>query len=281
MGVAVCILIKVTYAETSEEVRQAFINLHDDKKANNCGTAVDWLYPRREQLKDDLVDELYRTDSQGAEAIMFLLFNTHSFKPDERFINTVLANLGRNDRFYVARAMGFDRPSGGLEFIQTTWEYVDAHFDVFEPLLTQQISTTDDPWILWAMAWEFKSRGTLKQKIDLYTPEVMKRAAASLADDKIGYNASQAIRLFLILGDRSAPILKEAAKSRDAQAKSFALATLDALKGNRHAFGYLNTRVSLVDKLLSLPGAQDTYAEKGEPDWLPDESERYREKSYP
>lgn len=281
--VAACVLTKVSYAQASEEVREAFINLHDDNKKLNCGTAVEWLYPRREQLKDDLVDELYRTDPQGAKAIMFLLLNTRSFKPDERFINTVMTNLGRSARSYVGSRMLFDRPPPSSGAIQTIWEYVDAHFDVFEPLLTQQVSITSDPWILWAIAWEFKSRGTLEQKIDLYTPEVMKKAAASLADDDVSYNASQAIRLFLILGDRSAPILKEAAKSHDTQARSFALATLDALKGNHRAFGYLNANVDLTHPLVSLPGAKDYRRTTSEPEWLRDETERYRysDKPYP
>ncbi len=267
-------------AEPSDEVRRAFINLHDDMVKHNCGDALGWLYARREQLKDDLVDELYRTDAQGASAIMFLLLNVRSFKPDERFLNAVVSGLAENDRYSVPGRFLCDYPSAEPGRIGSTWAYVDAHFDIFEPRLTQLIGTTGDPWILWAIAWEYKSRKMLEQKIALFTPEVMRKAAANLADDNVGYNASQTVRLFLLLGDRTVPILKEAAQSSDAQARNVARATLDALKGSHRAFGYLNAHLNIVYQLLGLPGAQRP-AEY--PPWLNDETEPYahNEKPYP
>lgn len=278
-AVTACFVTKTTFAQTSNEVRLAFVNLHDDTKKHNCGEAVAWLYSRRDQFKDDLVDELYRTDAQGATAIMYLLFNTRSFKPDERFINTVMASLGRSSRAYIGGGIAYDLPPREAGQARGTWEYVDAHFDTFEPLLTQQIGTTSDPWILWAIAWEFKSRNILEQKIDLFTLEVMKKAAANLVNDNIGWNASQTVRLFLVLGDRTVPILKEAAQSPDSQARNFARATLDALKGNRRAFGYLNSKVDLTQGLLTLPGAKDYQT----PEWLSDETEPYlfNDRPYP
>jgi len=80
-------------AQSPEEVRRAFVDLHDDKVPHNCEHATDWLLKNREQLKDDLVDELYKTDWQGRDAIFHLLLNTSSFVPDDRFIRFFATTL--------------------------------------------------------------------------------------------------------------------------------------------------------------------------------------------
>jgi hypothetical protein len=267
-------------AQTEEAVRRAFANLHDDQTKHNCGDAIAWLYPRREEIKDALVDELYRTDAQGADAIMFILYNTRSFKPDDRFIRLIMRKLSPGEKQRMPNGW-FDLPLGPVgpgnkpTEITRPWEYVDAHFDLFEPLLTNQISTTKDPWILWATAWLFKTHRVWETKVDLFTPEVLEVAAANLVNDDIGWNASAAVRLFLILGARSEPTLLRATRSSDSQARYFAKATLDALKGERRAFGYLGSKVNLSETPLPGRGV-------AEPEWLGDLIAYYRDRDvYP
>lgn len=252
-------------AEADREVRAALASLRSDHKKHNCGEGIELLYPRREELKDALVDELYRTDAQGQAAILFILYNTKSFTPDERFLRLVMQQLPA-DQKAAAHGSGCDLPitvrdDGELNEIVSRWEYVDAHFDLFEPLLTAQISTTKDSWMLWATAWLFKKRGIFETKMDLFTtPEVLGVAAANLARDNVNWNASGAIRLFLILGERSVPALRTATRSSDSQTKYLAKATLDALKGERRAFGYLGSKVNLSETLFG-PGVV-------EPEWM-------------
>jgi hypothetical protein len=242
-------------AQTEKEMRRAFVDLRDDQKKNNCGDAIAWLYPRREELKDALVDELYRTDPQGVGAIMFILYNTKSFTPDERFIRLVMQYLSpgssrRMPKGWFDLPLDPPDPTGKRREITGPWEYIDAHFDVFEPLLTAQISTTKDSWFLWATAWLFKKRGIFETKVELFTPEVLGVAAANLAGDEVPWNASGAIRLFLILGERTEPTLRAALRSSDSQARYFSKATLDALKGEHRAFGYLGSKVNLSETVF-------------------------------
>lgn len=83
-------------AQTPAEVRQAFIDLRDDKVPHNCEHATDWLFKNRDQLKEDLVDELPRTDWQGRDSILHILCRTDSFTPDARFIRVLSSTLRDN-----------------------------------------------------------------------------------------------------------------------------------------------------------------------------------------
>jgi hypothetical protein len=247
-------------AQSPAEVRQAFIDLHDDKVPHNCEHAADWLLKNREELKDDLVDELYKTDWQGRDAIFHILLNTSSFVPDDRFI-----------RFFAATLP--ERENDGA-----AWEFVNNHFDQFDPLLKEQVSKMSnrphDMYTVWAAAWLAKKRGVFDQYAPLFTPAVLNEVAKNLKDDQVGYNASQAVRLFLLLGDQSLPTLREATKSSDNQTASLARATIDALSGKRNAFGFLASKLSLAFAPFG-PGPVI-------PDWLEGALQPYLERdTYP
>ncbi len=247
-------------AQTPAEVRQAFVDLHDDKVPNNCTHATEWLFKYREQLKDDLVDELYQTDWQGRDSIFYILTKTASFVPDDRFIRFFATTLPErtNDR--------------------EAWQFVNDHFDQFDPLLKEQVSKMSnrphDMYVLWATAWLAKKRGVFDQYLPLFTPAVMADVVANLKDDQERYNASQAVRFFLLLGDRSLPTLREATKSSDNQTASLARATIDALSGKRSAFGFLASK-TILDFAPFGPGPNI-------PDWLSGAMEPYLERdTYP
>jgi hypothetical protein len=247
-------------AQSPEEVRRAFVDLHDDKVPHNCEHATDWLLKNREQLKDDLVDELYKTDWQGRNAILHILLNTSSFVPDDRFI-----------RFFATTL-----PERVNE--NEAWQFINDHFDQFDPLLKEQVSKMSnrphDMYVLWATAWLAKKRGVFDQYVPLFTPAVLAEVVKNLKDDQVGYNASQAVRFFFLLGDQSLPTLREATKSSDKQTSSLARATIDAFNGKRNAFGFLASKLSLD---FTPFGPRPVV-----PDWLSGAMEPYLERdSYP
>ena len=242
-----------SFAQTPAEVRQAFADLHDDKVPHNCEHATEWLFTNREKLKDDLIDEFYKTDWQGRDAIFHVLVNTESFVPDERFIRLEAAGLA-------------DRENN-----EEDWEFISKHFKEFEPLLKEQLGKTShrshEMYVRWATAWLAKKMGVFDQYAPLYTPAVLKEVAQNLRNDNEKYNASQAVRLFLLLGDQSLPTLREAAKSSDKQAASLARATIDALGGSRKGFGFLASKTYLE---------MTAFGERVQsPDWLGEALEPY------
>ena len=84
-------------AQTPAEVRSAFKNLRSDHIKHNCGHAMAWLFAHRDALRDQMLQELYVTDPQGRDALLFVLFNTESFVPDDRFRRLVIDRLTRED----------------------------------------------------------------------------------------------------------------------------------------------------------------------------------------
>jgi hypothetical protein len=90
------LLGRLVQAQTAADVRQALLDLHDDKVPNNCTRATEFLLKYREQLKEELLDELYKTDWQGRDSILQVLYATQSFEPDKRFIHLAAKSLRDN-----------------------------------------------------------------------------------------------------------------------------------------------------------------------------------------
>lgn len=251
-------------APNPDDLRHAFADIRDDKVPHNCEHAAAWLMKNRDEIKEDLLDELYKTDAQARDTILHILFNADSFNPDERFIRFVVDRLPEKDTFWW----------NDLE----TWTYINNHFDAFDPVLKEHVgklgNRPNDMYAVWAIAWLAKRRGVIDQYAPLFTPAVLAKVATNLKNDNKDYNASQAVRLFLLLGDQSLPTLREAVRSSDSQGKNLARATIDALAGKRAAFGYLVSKLSLPRTPFG-PQVE-------EPEWLPAEVERYTEReTYP
>ncbi len=277
---AFCCLLapEIFAAPPPEELRRAFADIRSDNVPHNCEHATEWLLKYGEELKEDLLAELYRTDRQGRDAILHVLFNVPSFQPDERFVRFVFARMAEENR-YVKSDMIFKAPGDRLAWSGAHWEawrYIDDHFQLFEPYLKTEIGTTDSSFVLWASAWLVKRRGLLGEYAPLFTPEVLRKAASNLKQDQIRYNASRTVRLFLLLGDQSLPALREISAAGDQQASMLAKATIDALGGKRKAFGYLAAKLDLTQVLFGPP--------VNEPDWVSEAAEPYvsnEERPYP
>ncbi len=239
-------------AQTPQEVRRAFANIRSDENPNNGCEAAAWLYRHRATLKDQLLAEMYRSDRQGRDALLIVLFRTESFVPDPRFVRFVVTRLaeqnkyvGNNDLNAPAAGELQDDHTEGAHHL--AWKFIEGHLDLFEPLLLEQIGRTADLWVVWSTAWVWKKRGLLERRTAVFTPEVLARIAANLRNDNTEFNASWAARLFLLLGNQGLPALRTAATSTDAQQSSLAKALIDAItKGNRRAFGYLSSKVGLA-----------------------------------
>jgi hypothetical protein len=253
----------------ADEVRRAFLDIRDDTVPHNCEHATEWLLKNREDLKEDLLAELYRTDRQGRDAILHVLFNTGSFQPDERFIRFLLARLPEANT-YVRSNMIFEDPARRLPFNGAQWEawiFIDAHFALFDRYLKEEVPRSKSPFFLWGVAWLAKARQILPEYAPLFTEEVLRRVGENLASDHTEYNASQAVRLFLLLGNQSMATLRELGASKDSQTSSLARATMDALAGKRKGFGYLVSKVDVSQPLLG--------QRMPEPDWVSSEGEPY------
>jgi hypothetical protein len=251
-------------APNPDDLRHAFADIRDDKIPHNCEHAAAWLVRNREEIKDDLLDELYKTDAQGRDTILHVLFGTDSFTLDERFVRFVVNRLPEKDTFWWNDT--------------ETWTYINAHFTSFDPVLKEEIgklgNRPNDMYAVWAIAWLAKKRRVFDQYAPLFTPEVLAKVATNLRSDDRPYNASQAVRLFLLLGDQSLPTLREAARTSDSQGKNLARATIDALAGKRTAFGYLVSKVQISRTPFG--------PQVDEPEWLHTEVERYMEReTYP
>jgi hypothetical protein len=87
--------------------------------------------------------------------------------------------------------------------------------------------------------------GELAGNAALFTPEVLRKVGRSLQDDDVDYNASEAARLFLLLGKRTLPVLTELSKSGETQQASLARAMVDYIeKGKKDGLGFLNATCS-------------------------------------
>lgn len=237
--------------QSEQEIQSKLEDLRSDDIPHNCENATKWLLKNREKLKQRLEEEFYKTkDPQARDALFHILFKTTSFAPPPRFVADVLARLPQEDKF-VGNGNIFRGPLEGPDRLCAdgahweAWKFINDHFEAFEPKLKEQIGRTDSVLVLWGTAWVLKKHGLLQDNIALFTPTVLAKAAENLKSDDMWYNASQAVRLFLLLGDASLPALHAAAKSPDSQSSSLAKATIDALAGNHNAFGYLGSKVSL------------------------------------
>ena len=268
------------------EVGRAFIDLRNDSIRYNCTRATYWLYKHRDTLHEQMLAELYRaTDPQARDSLLLVLFQTKTFTPDERFARFIAQRLREEDtrvpnsRFQLPQA-DYDRtvpPADNLFFSahSVAWFYIDSHYDLFEPVLKLEIGSTDDMWELWGIAWLMKKRGRLANSIELFTPEVFRKAAANLKDDDKAFNASEAARFFLLLPDQGLPFLREIQESADRQQRSLARALIDAIAtGNRDAFGFINSKCHLTTGLMGISLA--------EPDWVTELTFKYEAKDeYP
>jgi hypothetical protein len=269
--------------QTKEQVRNAFRDLRNDHIRYNCSHATLWLQQHRGVLRDQILTELYRTDDpQARDALLVVLFQTETFDPDERFARFVVQRLREEDTRVKNVFLGLPESEESPDLITLTggahhlaWVFIDRHYGLFEPLLKAEVGETTDIWEQWAIAWMFKKHNVLTANASLFTSDVLGRAAAALKNDAIKYNASEAVRLFLMLPKQSTPVVRAVLNSSDSQQRYLARAFLDALRGSKNAVGYLNAKLKLYIGLLP-------DSDKPEPESLDQVTEPYLDRdSYP
>jgi hypothetical protein len=268
-------------AQTPAEVRSAFKNLRSDHIKHNCGRAMAWLFAHRDALKDQMLQELYVTDPQGHDALLIVLFKTDSFVPDDRFRRLVIDRLTREDKDVrkgdiedFTGGLLEDRRDGGIFSAHwRAWTYIDDHFSEFEPLLRDVISKSDNMFAVWGATWLLAEHGELNKNLGLFSRSVMERIDSNLINDRIRFNASQAVRVFLLLGKYGIPTLQRSAGSSDNQQASLSRALIDAiLHGKHEAFGYINAEANI--------NRTPTKEALEEPEWLADVTGEYIDKFY-
>ena len=233
-------------AQQTDQVRIAFQNIRSDDVPNNACHSANWLLTYREQLKILMLDELYRTDRQGQAAIVGILLNTKSFRPDNRF----LALLMR----YVNHAQD---PFGKVHDV--LWNFLDKHYAGARSYLAANLQRSGDMNVIWNTVSLFSLHNDLAlalQTIDKHTFQV---ACKNLEDDNVPGNAGESASFFLMIGEPALPYLGTLTGQQDVQARDFALALVDAIHGSRKAYGYLGSQVILKRGVL---GGQDA------PEWI-------------
>ena len=282
-GATLIVFVAQSDAQITGGLRQAFIDIRNDNISYNCSRATAWLMKNRRTLRDQILEELYRTDDpQARDALLIVLFRTETLEADERFARFVVQRLREEDTRVSNFTLGL--PEADQEIGQLpdsagaqhdACEFIDRHYNLFEPLLKAEVGETRDIWELWAIAWMFKKHNVLSANAHLYTDQVLGVAVAALKNDNVGYNASEAMRLFLMLPKQSTPIVRAVSDASDSQQRYLARAFLDAIRGSKNAVGYLNAKLKLYTGLLP-------NSDRPEPEWLGQVTEPYLEKdSYP
>lgn len=253
-------------AQSEAQVRLAFQNIRSDDIPRNATTACAWLYANRDNLTNQLLDELYRTDRQGRDVILAALMATKSFQPDARFCQLLVSRLTEQDKFVHASDLGFE-----VHWLE--WSFIDKHYDQFKPLVIDSFQATDDMWFIWGTISLLQKRGELAATLPGFSPHVWDTMGKSLKDDDIPFNASQAVRSYFIIGKDSLPHLQPLLNSGDAQQHDLAAATIDAMGGSHRAYGYLGAILN-IDANVFTGGLRP-------PDWMGEEVERWNPHSIP
>jgi hypothetical protein len=244
------------FADLAEQTRIAFRNIRSDDIPRNAVTAADWIIQNRNQLVPELQDELYRTDRQGRDVILYALMATKSFEPDARFCRTLVSRLNDEDRHV--------RNGDLLLFAHwRAWKFIDSHYQLFRPLILENLQTTDDMWCIWGTICLLQKRQQLIAELPHFSPHLWETVATNLRADAVGGNAGQAVRFYLIIGKPSLPHLEPLAKSDEEQTRDLAAATIDAMNGSRRAYGFLASQIS-IDRDVFGRGVDS-------PEWLSDE----------
>lgn len=265
-GRFVCLVAFVTlvpryaFADRAEQTRTAFRNIRADDIPRNAVTAADWLIENRNQLLPELQDELYRTDRQGRDIILFALMEAKSFQPDARFCRTLVSRLNDEDRYVKNEDVL-------LWTHWCAWKYIDQHYALFRSLVLENLETSNDMWCIWGTICLLQKHQELVAELPKFSPHVWETVAKSLRSDDVEGNAGQAIRFYLIIGKPSLPHLEPLAKSAEEQTRDFAAATIDAMKGSRRAYGFLASQVGIDRDVFKRDVAS--------PEWLPEEADKW------
>ncbi len=245
-----------------DQLLLAFRNVRSDDVPGNAEAACAWLYAHRSEITPELLDELYRTDRQGRDAIFFALIRTKDFQPDARFCQMLVSRLNEEDRYVKNSDLGI----GGLHWV--AWIYIDRHYDLFKPLLLDNLQTTTDMFAIWGTVTLFQKHGDLAEMLPKFDQHVWDTAAVSLRADDIEGNAAQAVRFYFLVGTPALPHLQPITTSGESQSSNLASAIVDAMGGSRRAYGYLNSQVVISRDLVGPSPGQ-------EPDWLDEETRKW------
>lgn len=196
----------VSVVEISELDREnaiiAIENLKDDSTKWNCHDAMRYLYLRREQLTPIIVKNLDYPDSQVKQALLRILCETETFKPDESFIRRVLAQL---ENPFTLDIMAHH--SIKYDFIG----YLAYKSPEFHNVIASYLNKKDI-LIVYAITYSLNSGGMLNEHLSEYNQEVMSFITSNLLKTDIPYGKSYAVRICFMLGDYSVPYLRELVK---------------------------------------------------------------------
>jgi hypothetical protein len=248
--------LPISAAVPPDQLASAFQNIRSDDIPHNAETACAFLYAHRDELTPEFLDELYRTDRQGRDVILYALMRTKSYTPDARFCQTLVSRLNEENRNVGNHDLGIRL---GVHWL--AWTYMDRRYDLFKPLLLANLQTTSDMFSIWGTVTLLQKHGDLPAELPKFSQRVWDTAADSLKNDTIEGNAGQAVRFYLLIGPDALPHLRPLTTSQDSQARDLASATIDAIGGSKEAYGFLESTV-FIDRDLFTGELKD------DPKWL-------------
>jgi len=238
--------LPLSAAVPPDQLAAAFQNIRSDDVPHNAETACAFLYAHRNELTPEFLDELYRTDRQGRDVILYALMRTKSYAPDARFCQTLVSRLNEENRYVGNSDVGIRL---GVHWI--AWTYMDRRYDLFKPLLLANLQTTTDMFAIWGTVTLLQKHGDLTAELPKFNQQIWDTAANNLKTDNIEGNAGQAVRFYFLIGPDALPHLRPLTTSQDPQARDLATATIDAIGGSKEAYGFLEAAVFIERNLFT------------------------------
>lgn len=188
-------------------------DLQDDDRHWNCARAMQCLYENRDSLARELRSSIPSLDWQGQLAIASILCECDSFEPDDDFLRLIVDQIRGGttlniDAYYKTR----------YDLVLYLQEYGEEHPEKVTTLLEPEIGKGDLQF-LWMVTYVLDAIGTLGETMDCFTPQLLESVTSNLRDDDVPYNATFAIRLCLMLGDKILPYLVAEAERGDLQSR--------------------------------------------------------------
>jgi hypothetical protein len=211
-----------------EKLKRKIIDLRSDRKAENCGAAMDFLSHNVEDQKVQtaLLEELYSTkDWQAKESCLVLLCKAKTFQPDEKFMRLLLARVrdwGRPE-FFCCEPAG---DAGAIFLVGQTPRFAD----LIASEIREGFSPKDNSlWYQYVIIRALAKTRLIDKYADRFPAGYLKSLAENLQNDEITCNAMVATGAFLFLGKVGIPFLKDVPRASDLQGRELASSILSCL----------------------------------------------------
>jgi hypothetical protein len=216
---------------TPETITAAIAALGKDKVSWNFAIAFNYLMKNRQAALPFLIAALPNKDGQREHGILRVLVGEPSFQPTrdqlDLFYTHIVSRVWQDDDYLI----GQPTKSLRYDFIPYLVEQANA----YKPALSSHLNS-EDAFTMWVTTFILSQANVLDEFRQQIETKTLARLAENLRNDKRSYNATYAVRTFLILGAQGVPILKKSSTSRDVQEREL----------SKRLLAYMQTRDALI-----------------------------------